>query len=130
MLLLQKYYDTELYGTGGGIPDEVSKKVQIWVKPMDSLIDCFNDYEEQIARLKEENERLRVEGWISVEDTIPNIEQNVLVLRTNPTVVTNGYIHERGHWIWSNMRGSTHKEEYHKITHWQPLPEPPSPTKK
>ena len=57
MNLLIKYYDKD--SIGGGIPDEPKK--QIWVKPMDSLIDCFNDYEDQISRLREENERLRGE---------------------------------------------------------------------
>ena len=64
--------------------------------------------------------------WISVEDRLPEINQNVLVIRTNPNVVTNGYIHERGHWIWSNLRGSTHKADgFHAITHWMPMPSPP-----
>lgn len=64
--------------------------------------------------------------WVKVEDGLPEKETPVLVLRTNPNVVTSGYIHERGHWVWSNMRGDTNKENaLHKITHWMPLPHPP-----
>lgn len=60
--------------------------------------------------------------WIDVGDKLPEIEKPVLVLRTNPNVVVSGYIHERGHWVWSDMKGSTHKEsDFHKITHWRPI---------
>ena len=33
-------------------------------------------YEKELARLKEDNERLRGEGWISVEDRLPDIEKD------------------------------------------------------
>ena len=64
--------------------------------------------------------------WVAVLDRLPEINQHVLVVRTNPNIVTTGYIHKRGHWIWSNLNGSTHKEDHiYKVTHWMPLPEPP-----
>ena len=64
--------------------------------------------------------------WVAVSDRLPETNQHVLVLRTNPDIVTTGYIHKYGHWIWSNLNGSTHKADHiYKVTHWIPLPEPP-----
>ena len=64
--------------------------------------------------------------WVAVSEQLPETKQHVLVLRTNPNVVTTGYIHEYGHWIWSNLNGSTHKaDNIYKVTHWMPLPDPP-----
>jgi hypothetical protein len=64
------------------------------------------------------------QNWISVKEYLPEKNKHVLVLRTNPNVVVTGYIHEYGHWIWSNLNGSTHKaDSSYKITHWRPLPE-------
>ena len=64
--------------------------------------------------------------WIDCKDRLPDKEQDVLVLRTNPNVVVTGYVHKYGHWIWSNLNGSTHKENHlHIITHWMPLPQKP-----
>ena len=65
-------------------------------------------------------------GWVAVTERLPQINQHVLVVRTNPNVVTTGYIHKYGHWVWSNLNGSTHKADHiYKITHWMPMPEPP-----
>lgn len=64
--------------------------------------------------------------WVAVSERLPEINQHVLVLRSSPNVVTTGYIHKYGHWIWSNLNGSTHKADHiYKVTHWMPLPEPP-----
>ena len=64
--------------------------------------------------------------WVAVLDRLPEINQHVLVVRTNPNIVTTGYIHKYVHWIWSNLNGSTHKADHiYKVTHWMPLPEPP-----
>ena len=64
--------------------------------------------------------------WVAVSERLPEIGKHVLVLRTSPNVVVTGYIHKYGHWIWSNLNGSTHKADHiYKITHWMPLPEPP-----
>lgn len=66
-------------------------------------------------------------SWVSVSERLPEINQHVLVLRTNPNIVTTGYIHKYGHWIWSNLNGSTHKaDNTYKITHWMPMPEAPA----
>ena len=65
-------------------------------------------------------------GWVAVSERLPEPKKHVLVLRTNPNIVTTGYLHEWGHWIWSNLNGSTHKADHiYKVTHWMPLPEPP-----
>lgn len=64
--------------------------------------------------------------WVAVSERLPETKQHVLVLRTNPNIVTTGYVHEYGHWIWSNLNGSTHKADHiYKVTHWMALPEPP-----
>ena len=82
-----------------------------------------SEFEDRISDLEEIETELSNDKWISVKEYLPEIEKPVLVLRTNTNVVVSGYIHERGHWIWSNMKGSTHKaDNFHKITHWRPFP--------
>ena len=132
MTLLRKSYSPGI--EGGGIPDEDSFQMTneerkiIWVNSLDSLNDCFNDYEDQLARLKEENERLRGEGWVSVEDRLP--EDKGLVAITVLTINKGLHIdclhYWKGDWYKDHVLDTT------QITHWQPLPSYPttSPTKK
>lgn len=64
--------------------------------------------------------------WISVKDRLPETGNDVLIVRTNPSFTTSGYMHHYGHWVITNLRGSSYKESpLHKVTHWMPLPQPP-----
>lgn len=59
--------------------------------------------------------------WISVEERLPEAHKNVLVYVTNPIGWWNveiDWMDEQG-WVCSA------DSEWHTITHWMPLPEPP-----
>jgi len=61
---------------------------------------------------------IKEEGWVSVEYRLPEIDDSVLVAFDNGDVDHDWYDKEFSHWsrLIFGIR---------KITHWQPLPEPP-----
>ena len=71
--------------------------------------------------------------WISVQDRLPDFEQNVLVYAEvklenispeSMMVVTHRHKYRfADFWSWSEP--SQYFNEDYKITHWMPLPEPP-----
>ena len=63
----------------------------------------------------------KVPRWISVEEKLPEAHKNVLVYMTTPIgwwKVEIDWLDEQG-WVCSA------DSEWHTITHWMPLPEPP-----
>lgn len=89
----------------------------------------------EIDRLKEENERLKNGGWISVKDRLPDRNTPILIT-ANGKVYTATLFDANGIEYWSvNNRGNSYdpstKVERVKakaITHWMPRPEPPGVT--
>ena len=65
---------------------------------------------------------LRKDGWISVEDRLPEEQERVLVYDHVEGEGQTVYEAKRvnGRWIWANSVWVTHG-----ITHWMPLPSPP-----
>ena len=64
--------------------------------------------------------------WISVEDRLPEVDQETLIRipvcsRFN---IENGKYLGKGTWLggWCDRRGPN---SAYKVTHWMPLPEPP-----
>ena len=72
-----------------------------------------------------------VRHWISVKDRLPNPEERVLVFvkalgkidNIHKDVITTNWITSSGNWI-DNWKGIGN----YIITHWMPLPDPPSTT--
>jgi len=67
--------------------------------------------------------------WISVEERLPELGQEILVIDSDNTVVTDVHYFEDGF--------NLHPYGYYNdrrlltgITHWQPLPTPPQPKSK
>ena len=61
------------------------------------------------------------EGWVSVNERLPNPETGVLTIDRNDGFMCIAWIDgDIGGW-WDNISGSNNH-----ITHWMPLPEPPN----
>lgn len=104
--------------------DKLIKKIkaeidaQAWSRmcmPADSLLEIIEDFEEEA---QPDN------GWISVEDRLPDKSQKVLVFYKalgqennihNDVMATN----------WRTKKGDFIPCDGYKVTHWQPLPKPP-----
>lgn len=57
--------------------------------------------------------------WISIDDRLPEIEQDVLLWTTRSREVRVGWRCESNEW-------ATWSEEFTDVSHWMPLPSPPS----
>jgi hypothetical protein len=64
------------------------------------------------------------DGWIRVEDGLPDIGKQVSMQVTGNSAVV-GYRHSYGHWIIQSLDSAYRENSMHKVTHWQPLPEKP-----
>lgn len=74
-----------------------------------------------------ENDRPEVlNGWISVDDRLPEEHEYVLIRMDGITF--QGYLYfdirdTYANMIWVNSKNNDHFDS--EVTHWQPLPEPP-----
>ena len=60
--------------------------------------------------------------WVSVDTDLPEYESKVLVLTERNTMpYSYGFAEHKGNGRWNLLCG-----EYGKVTHWTPLPPPPS----
>lgn len=64
---------------------------------------------------QEERGRQR-SGWISVEESSPEVDRAVLVATWGGKIVTIDALCQNGQWLKSQQKN---------VTHWMPLPEPP-----
>jgi hypothetical protein len=63
--------------------------------------------------------------WISIEDGLPEIQQEVLVYRGHHSGLMNTYTY-CGHNEWEDDYGYWGRTTDEGITHWMPLPTPPA----
>lgn len=72
--------------------------------------------------------------WISVEDRLPEVEEHRYGAESHAVLVANkdgvdcGYLTRfrrdgQMHWVTND---STVSDEIHGVTHWMPIPEPPT----
>lgn len=65
--------------------------------------------------------------WISVEDRLPEVAQDILFVGSQIDVKIGGYFpnHMRNY-PWEQSEPSD-RFQLHEVTHWMPLPDPPDP---
>lgn len=94
---------------------------------------------EQIIRiLTEKLEQASAPKWISVDDSLPEIDVDVLILASkfkpfneSYGVSFTGFINDSGFWCAnvSHVEGCYERVvesfDHEDVTHWMPLPEPP-----
>jgi hypothetical protein len=81
--------------------------IGVWKKDLDAAL-TINPYE-----------------WISVEDRLPEIQQEVLVYRGHHSGLMNTYTY-CGNNEWEDDYGYWGRTKDEGITHWMPLPTPPT----
>lgn len=62
--------------------------------------------------------------WISVDERLPHPNQSVLANRSNKGV-SNFFFTSSGKWMQDGW-GGIDDRIFNDITHWMPLPEPPT----
>ena len=94
---------------------------------LEALADKFVSVNGNVIELINNAPTVQREGWVSVEDRLPELGQWYLIFvkdkfSTMAFLDTNT---ETGETLWlahnNNFQG-----EWENVTHWQPLPEPPT----
>lgn len=66
-------------------------------------------------------------NWISVKDKLPNNSNEVIVFCLDDSVTTGKYIRvSKDKYLWKSPIYSPYIDNTLNVTHWQPLPEPPT----
>jgi len=68
---------------------------------------------------------LIVDSWINVKEKLPENNEFVSISVTG-NKANIGYRHDRGHWLIFSFSDVYKESNMHTITHWQPLPAPPT----
>ena len=63
-------------------------------------------------------------SWISVEQELPELEKEVLIFYKGEQIQAGLYNGDDGLEWWCELLGGWNID-WDKVTHWQPLPEPP-----
>lgn len=94
---------------------------------VNNILECINSNEElrQIESMRFDDTGYRKQEWISVEDRLPDVLQEVFVYRGNHIGnLMNVYTYVGGD-MWQDELGFGCRQVDEGITHWMPLPEPP-----
>jgi len=66
-----------------------------------------------------------LDSWIDVKEKLPEDNEFVSISVTG-NKANIGYRHDRGHWLIFSLSDVYKESNIHRVTHWQPLPEPPT----
>jgi len=90
-----------------------------------SLELTIGDHIKAMDELQQENERLK-QGWIIVDDRLPEDMFYVLVRTVSGRIITATYVVDEPNLerYWHLSDGELLDFDF--VTHWQPLPQPPS----
>ena len=90
------------------------------------------DFDEWIATVKPDNEIKTETNWISVDDRLPENENNVLAVLDGQTCIMsyfdfqeNGETFKVWGYVYDGINGDGEYDDNYNPTHWQPLPTPP-----
>lgn len=106
--------DCEYHGQGlppcrSAVHEDALALIQQLEDDIDMMCDKLTEMHESLPR------------WISVDERLPEDGKNVLVHVTNPAVWWNVDVDWRTEGGWAVNADS----DWHIVTHWMPLPEPP-----
>lgn len=125
---MNKYYDIVLDGSGGqpmNKNNQVEKAAEEYAENK-----CQNIQDETVRKLSimlTKNDFIAGanwktgEGWISVEDGLPEGGQKVDLW----LVPSNGVAQHRIHWTWEQQDAKSIIIGNAKVTHWRAAPSPP-----
>lgn len=109
---------------------EVLKKYQIEVETPSNVYDMLqsSDFDAAATEIAE----LVNGGWISVEDRLPEKEDNVLAVLGGEVCLMayfefteNGVSNKVWGYVYDGINGDAIFDDNYYPTHWQPLPSPP-----
>jgi len=93
---------------------------------------CKPDIFEKTYELASTPQPVKEDGWIAVEDGLPEIEESVIVVtafidRGKPMTDTlTGYMDEYGELYYLGQQDESYGWQFNDcVTHWMPLPQPP-----
>ena len=82
--------------------------------------------------LKSILKELEGDGWISVEDRLPEDEKNVFAILNGKLCIMNymsysdsGITYKVWGYVYDSIEGDAEYDDNYLPTHWQPLPTPP-----
>lgn len=119
---------------GGNIVSRRKWQGNHYTNDIEVIGDIFNnpDFDEWIATVKPDNEIKTETNWISVDDRLPENENNVLAVLDGQTCIMsyfdfqeNGETFKVWGYVYDGINGDGEYDDNYNPTHWQPLPTPP-----
>lgn len=121
-LVMRLHQRIALTTAGSPLQDDLQKAA-------DAIEELSREYESIAASLNESVElvsKLQSPRWVSVEERLPSPMRAVLVWAPYRRNIFMAYLQGNKWYVWGPDDMCCHNwPEYHAITHWMPLMEPP-----